>query len=80
MNYLLVKPEDLAQAGYDTSSSQRAADGRYILPMNAVKVLANVPVEILSEERAAELSSSPDGTVPENMPQKESGNQEGGDA
>lgn len=84
MNYLLAKPEDLARAGYDTATTRRATDGRYILPMNAVKVLANVPVEIVSEERAAELSAdmeetAPENTPQENVPQKEYENREGGD-
>lgn len=50
MNYLLVKPEELDEQGYDYKYAERIPDGRVILQLSALKVLSNFSPEILSDD------------------------------
>lgn len=55
MNYLLVKPEELDEQGYDYKYAERMPDGRVILPLGALKVLSNFSPEILSDDKLKAL-------------------------
>lgn len=55
MNYLLVKPEELDEQGYDYKYAERIPDGRVILPLSALKVLSNFSPEILSDDKLKAL-------------------------
>lgn len=55
MNYLLVKPEELQEQGYDYKYAERIPDGRVILPLSALKVLSNFTPDIISGERLKAL-------------------------
>ena len=55
MNYLLVKPEELQEQGYDYKYAERIPDGRVILPLSALKVLSNFTPDIISGERLKTL-------------------------
>ena len=51
MNYLLVKPDELQEQGYDYKYAERIPDGRVILPLSALKVLSNFAPNILSDDK-----------------------------
>lgn len=55
MNYLLVKPEELDEQGYDYKYAERMPDGRVILPLSALKVLSNFNPEVLSKDKLKAL-------------------------
>ena len=55
MNYLLVKPEELDEQGYDYKYVERIPDGRVILPLSALKVLSNFSPEVLSKDKLKAL-------------------------
>ena len=57
MNYLLVKPEELDEQGYDYKYAERIPDGRVILPLSALKVLSNFSPEVLSKDKLKALIS-----------------------
>lgn len=55
MNYLLVKPEELDEQGYDYKYAERMPDGRVILQLSALKVLSNFNPEVLSKDKLKAL-------------------------
>lgn len=55
MNYLLVKPEELDEQGYDYKYAERMPDDRVILPLSALKVLSNFNPEVLSKDKLKAL-------------------------
>lgn len=55
MNYLLVKPEELDEQGYDYKYAERMPDGRVILPLSTLKVLSNFNPEVLSKDKLKAL-------------------------
>lgn len=55
MNYLLVSEEQLIGQNYDYQYAERIPDGRVILQLTALKVLTNLNLEIISDDKLLEL-------------------------
>lgn len=55
MNYLLVTEEQLLGQNFDYQYAERIPDGRVILQLTALKVLSNLSLEIISDDKLLEL-------------------------
>ena len=74
MNYLLVKPEELDEQGYDYKYAERIPDGRVILPLSALKVLSNFAPNILSDDKLKALIKEQKESGLYDPPQENEGN------